>query len=341
MIELIKLFLVVVIIFNLINYIFLKFDFLIDGVGSLKHKNFINKSKVPITGGILFILTIIFLLQEFNIINKFIFFLIFLLGLMSDINKLTSPKVRLILQLLIVGAYIYLNNTYVNEIRIDYFDNNFLNNLIFKFIFTSFCILILINGSNFMDGVNTLCGGYFFLIFSNIIFLYSNKEINIEFHDALIITTILLIFLISNSFNKSFMGDNGSYLISFFTAIFLIEVSNDNQFLSPYFIAVLLWYPAFENFFSLSRRLFFEKKKIKIADNLHLHHLLFIFIKERFLNNKYTNTLTGLIINVFNLLVFIVANHYLYQTKVLILILVILIFSYISMYFFLKRNIKL
>ena len=57
------------------------------------------------------------------------------------------------------------------------------------------------------------------------------------------------------------MGDNGSYLISFFTAIFLIEVSNDNQFLSPYFIAVLLWYPAFENFFSLSRRLFFEKKK--------------------------------------------------------------------------------
>ena len=260
MIELIKLFLVVVIIFNLINYIFLKFDFLIDGVGSLKHKNFINKSKVPITGGILFILTIIFLLQEFNIINKFIFFLIFLLGLMSDINKLTSPKVRLILQLLIVGAYIYLNNTYVNEIRIDYFDNNFLNNLIFKLIFTSFCILILINGSNFMDGVNTLCGGYFFLIFSNIIFLYSNKEINIEFHDALIITTILLIFLISNSFNKSFMGDNGSYLISFFTAIFLIEVSNDNQFLSPYFIAVLLWYPAFENFFSLSRRLFFEKK---------------------------------------------------------------------------------
>ena len=82
----------------------------------------------------------------------------------------------------------------------------------------------MINGSNFMDGVNTLCGGYFFLIFSNIIFLYSNKEINIEFHDALIITTILLIFLISNSFNKSFMGDNGSYLISFFTAIFLIEV---------------------------------------------------------------------------------------------------------------------
>ena len=92
--------------------------------------------------------------------------------------------------------YIYLNNTYVNEIRIDYFDNNFLNNLIFKLIFTSFCILILINGSNFMDGVNTLCGGYF-LIFSNIIFLYSNKEINIEFHDAFIITLFFTYF-----FNK-------------------------------------------------------------------------------------------------------------------------------------------
>ena len=199
----------------------------------------------------------------------------------------------------------------------------------------------MINGSNFMDGVNTLCGGYFLILFCNIIFLYSNNEIKIDIYNVKIIVTILFIFLLSNSFNKSFMGDNGSYLISFFTAIFLINLANENQILSPYFIAVLLWYPAFENFFSLTRRLLFEKRKIKNADNLHLHHLLFVFIKKRLVDNKFTNTLTGLTINFFNILIFLIANKYLYQTKMLILILGLSIFVYITVYFFLKRNIKL
>ena len=126
------------------------------------------------------------------------------MGLLSDINKVTSPKLRLLLQLLIVVVYIYLNNTYVNEIRIDYIDNNLFNNLIFKIIFTSFCVLILINGSNFMDGVNILCGGYFFILFFNIILLSSNGEIKIDIYNVKIIVTILFVFLLSNGFNKSF-----------------------------------------------------------------------------------------------------------------------------------------
>jgi len=340
-IEFIKLFLIVIILFNLLNLIFLKYNFLIDDSFKLNHKNFTNKIKTPITGGILFIFSTIFLLKDFNVVSNLIFFSIFLLGLLSDINKITSPKLRLLLQLLIVVVYIYLNNTYISEIRIDYIDNNLLNNLIFKIIFTSFCVLILINGSNFMDGVNTLCSGYFMILFCNIIFLSSYNEIKIDMYNVKIIITILFVFLLSNSFSKSFMGDNGSYLIGFFTAIFLINFSNQNQMVSPYFIAVLLWYPAFENFFSLTRRLLFEKKKIKNADNLHLHHLLFIFIKEKLNNNKFTNTFTGLIINLFNLLIFIIANNYIYQTKILILILILSIFIYITVYFFLKRNIKL
>ena len=101
----------------------------------------------------------------------------------------------------------------------------------------------------------------FFILFFNIILLSSNGEIKIDIYNVKIIVTILFVFLLSNSFNKSFLGDNGSYLIGFFTAIFLINFSNQNQMVSPYFIAVLLWYPAFENFFSLTRRLFLEKKK--------------------------------------------------------------------------------
>ncbi len=340
MIENLKLILIIAVFFNLLNFIFLKYDFLIDNSFRLNHKNLTNKTNTPITGGILLIFSIIFLLKDFNIESNFIFFFIFMLGLLSDINKLTSPKTRLLLQLLIVLAYINFNNTYINEIRIDYIDQNILNNLIFKIIFTSFCILVLINGSNFMDGVNTLCGGYYFILFCNLAYLFLNNEIVIELHNIKIIIIILFVFLISNSFNKSFMGDSGSYLLSFLTAIFLINLSNQNPIISPYYVAVLLWYPAFENFFSLSRRLLLEKRKIKNADNSHLHHLLFIFIRGKFVSNKYTNTCTGIIINIFNLLIFVVANNYLYQTKKLILILGVSIFIYIAGYFFLKKKLK-
>lgn len=340
MIEFIELFIVIIILFNLLNFIFVKYSFLIDDFNKLNHKKFINVIKTPITGGILFIFSITLLLKDFNTLSNLIFVSIFILGLLSDVNKLTSPKARLVCQLVIVLLYIYFNNILIIDIRIDYINTNILSNLFYKIIFTSFCILILINGSNFMDGVNTLCSGYYLILFCNIFFLSLNDTIQIDIYNVKIIIIVLFIFFISNSFNKSFMGDSGSYLISFFTALFLINFSNQNQMVSPYFIAVLLWYPVFENFFSLTRRLFFEKKKIKNADNSHLHHLLFIYIKKKIINNKFTNTFTGVIINFFNLSIFIVANNYLYQTKMLILILSIAIISYVNIYFFLKKKVN-
>ena len=34
----------------------------------------------------------------------------------------------------------------------------------FGIIFTASCLLVLINGANFIDGLNGLCSGYFFLV---------------------------------------------------------------------------------------------------------------------------------------------------------------------------------
>jgi UDP-N-acetylmuramyl pentapeptide phosphotransferase/UDP-N-acetylglucosamine-1-phosphate transferase len=51
------------------------------------------------------------------------------------------------------------------------------------------------------------------------------------------------------------MGDSGSYLIAIIIGIYLIKFYELNILISPYYIALLLWYPAFENLFSLVRRL--------------------------------------------------------------------------------------
>ena len=165
MVEYLIIFLVSITFFYLLNLLCIKKEILIDRINQQDHKSLINNKKVPITGGFLIVLTILFLFKDISILNYIFFVSIFLLGLLSDINKLNSPKVRFVIQLIIVTLYIYLNNTYVNEIRISYVDNYFFNFFIIKIAFTAFCVLILINGSNFIDGVNSLSSGYYLIIF--------------------------------------------------------------------------------------------------------------------------------------------------------------------------------
>ena len=56
-------------------------------------------------------------------------------------------------------------------------------------------------------------------------------------------------------FNQFFLGDSGAYFLSFFIGFILIEIYNANLKISPYFIILLLWYPCFENLFSIIRKL--------------------------------------------------------------------------------------
>ena len=79
-----------------------------------------------------------------------------------------------------------------------------------------------------------------------------------------------------NFFNKLQLGDGGSYLIGFFTAFYVINFISQNSLVSPYFAVLILWYPCFENLFSISRKIY-QKKSISDADNLHLHHNIFLF----------------------------------------------------------------
>ena len=340
MFELSILFFIIFLSFNFFNIICLNKNFLLDIQKNSNHKKLTNRSKVPITGGILIIFSIFFIFDGITLINKLIFLLIFILGLLSDMNKLTSPKIRFLIQLILVIFYIYLNETYISQIRIDFFDNYIFQIILLKIIFSSFCLLILINGSNFIDGVNALNSGYYLILFCNILFIASNHFVIFDIQNIKILSVVLFVFLIFNIFSKSFLGDSGSYVLSFFSGVFLLELFNENTSISPYYIAILLWYPAFENFFTLIRRLVFEKSKIKIADNLHLHHLLFLFFKKKNINLRILNTLTGLTINLFNILIFMSANKFIYETQKLILILSLSVLLYLIVYFFLKRNLK-
>ncbi len=246
-------FLIIALIILISNFLFNKFNLIKDKKNTSFHKKFVeNNFEPPFSGGIFIILTIILFLNV-SIIFKSFLFIIFLIGFFSDLNLFKSVNLRFYLQLISVILIVYFLDLYIQSVRIEFIDN-LLSNYLFKIFFTTFCVLILINGSNFLDGVNTLVIGYYSLV---LYFISSIDNGNISLIDAdfinLLIFSLLILFVL-NYFNLLFLGDNGSYLISVFVGIYLIDLANNNTLISPYFVMNLLWYPAYETLFSIIRK---------------------------------------------------------------------------------------
>ena len=255
--------------------IFKKKNFLIDNVSYSSHKIIGAENKSPVVIGGLYILVVyLIFFYDHSLVLVASMICITLLGLMSDQNILTNPNKRLIFQILILLLLSYFEDLQIKDVKFDIL-NLFLSNEYFNLFFTVFCLAILINGSNFLDGLNGLLAGYYLIILISIIIL-ANFYTNVDIIDYNFVTTlifVLFIFFIFNIFGLVYLGDSGSYLLSLLIGVYLIKFNYNNNFLSPYYVAVLLWYPAFENFFSLFRRIL-KKQKTSLPDNLRRLHSL-------------------------------------------------------------------
>ena len=160
---------------------------------------------------------------------------------------------------------------------------------------------------------------------------------NSEFLVSLLIT--LLVLLVFNFMNKIYLGDGGSYLLGFLFAIYLIKLYMSNQHISPYFIILLLWYPCYENLFSIIRKYSYKLSPIS-PDTKHLHQLLFNYLKLRFKkkSNNFINNISSIVINIYNFSTFFIGYHFSSKTDILISLILINIFVYSYAYFsFLKK----
>jgi UDP-N-acetylmuramyl pentapeptide phosphotransferase/UDP-N-acetylglucosamine-1-phosphate transferase len=336
-------FFILLLILFLINFFFIRNAILIDKSVNLQdsHKKFVNSknSNVPLSGGFFFLISLSFLISFFDPILIILFFLIYIIGLLSDIHFLNSAKIRIILQFFVILILVLYSGVNITDIRIISF-NYFLNYKLISIFFTIFCILILINGSNFIDGVNTLLSGYILLV--SIILTYVSYKNNLSFNQVIFqyFILILVVFFIFNFFNKSFLGDSGAYLVSSFLGFNLILFFLNNNQVSPYFIVVLLWYPAFENLFSIFKRLFFKKKSY-LPDNTHLHHRVFIFLSNKFsLTKNILSTISGILINFYNFFIFFIASQNIHSTKFQVKIILFNITFYLFIYYLLFKNAK-
>ena len=225
---------------------------------------------------------------------------------------------------------------YVSDIRVPLI-NYLLEHTIFSYIFFTFCLLIVTNGTNFIDGLNGLVINYYLLI----LILIFNMEVITETMNirVLILSYIILLIylLLFNLLNKLYLGDSGSYLLGVSIGSLLIFIYKEITFISPFFVVLLLWYPCFENLFSIIRKKRFNLSPLN-ADNKHLHHLLFYYINSNYNFTKiFSNNMSSVLINLVNLIFFVIGVNYVNNSLIQIILIFSLILIYISTYLFLFK----
>ena len=293
---------------------------------------------IPLSGTFYFLPLIIILFFNSDLKMIICCSLLFLLGLLADLKIITSYKLRLIFQFFLISSLFYISKDLKIDTRI-VFVNNLMNYDLVRIFICTFFFMVLINGFNLIDGTNCLCSLNFLIIF---IFLYLlTKNINITFlySELSIVILSLTIFLILNFFGKNFLGDGAAYGLGFLIGYLLLKISMTNQNISPYFIANLLWYPAFENLFSIIRRNLSNSNNY-LPDTNHLHQLIFKYFKKKKLikKNFILSSLIGISINLILFLNYLIGfNNYNSSIIQIILILNSIFLYLISYYFFYKK----
>ena len=247
-------------------------------------ENKIHLKKVPLLGGLIFLLNIIFYLIFFilfqtkfslnifgfsSIVNNLIFFLslvfLFCMGLIDD-KKNLSASIRLILLITIISLNLILNS----ELNINYVKLSFFNSFSiesYSFFWTLICFLLFINAFNFFDGINLQSSG---LIFAMCLFFFI-KNIFVEFFIVIMIANIFFSYLNYNS--RTFLGNSGSFFLPFLFGGLFISAYNNDITINADEIVILMFIPGID-----LMRLFFLRLLKKTSpfqgDKNHIHHLL-------------------------------------------------------------------
>ena len=318
-------------------------------INNINHKK-INSGKLLQTGGFYFLpIIIFFLFEEKNNIETNIYYLVcllvifFVIGFLSDIRYDFSPKLRLLFHFLLISFFIYVTNFFILKTNIPIIDG-LLNNGFFKYFFTIFCIMVFINGLNFIDGININSQGYVMQIsIAIILVLIKTGNTDVYFFELLNkFIFIIAISLIFNFFFNNILGDSGVYVLGIFLSFIVIDFTNNVDEISPLLAVLLLWYPAYENLFSIIRK---KIKKIDpmLPDTYHFHSLLYKLINKLKINKseKFKHNLSGIIMNIFLFPTILVAINYFNNSKILGLCTIINIFLYTILYFILLKTAKI
>ena len=207
------------------------------------------------------------------------------IGVMDDILGL-SPRLRLVIEILVVLALIYTTGFAVNDFHGLWGIGRLPQG--FAVCLTVFAGVGIINAINLIDGVNGLCSGYCIFVCTvfGVFFASFGGTAGAFFAAACI--GALIPFLCHNIFglkSKMFIGDGGTLLMGTVMTYFVIDclhgdvaaetARNENLGLVPFALSVLA-VPVFDTLRVMTTRMLHGRSPFA-PDKSHLHHLLFEF----------------------------------------------------------------
>lgn len=242
----------------------------------------IHKFKTINTGGLIIYFYYLMIINffEFNQNVEFIIavgIFICLTGFIDD-RIVLQPSIKIIF-IGIPSIYLIFNGISINSLgNYEYLGNLYLGK--FQFPFLILALGLLINATNYIDGVDGLLLTFFLSFLCYTIILIDDPKTDKLLAILLVpvVINLILNLLPSGSNFKLFNGDSGSLFIGFFVSFLTIELSN-NFNIHPVYLIWPLWYPVFDFLFICFKRVSLNKS-IFVADKSHLHHRLYFHFKK-------------------------------------------------------------
>ena len=200
----------------------------------------------PYTGGVAILIINILLIKftNYDIQIKNLIIVssaIVLLGFLDDKYNLQVP-LRVFFQVACIFLIIQQGFLVTNLGKM--FSNQEISLGAFSIIFTIICVAIIINGFNYLDGIDGLASSLFInsLMITGI-FLCLQQNFLQDIKEILIFISIPVItfFLFNIRFfklPKLFLGDNGSLLLGYFLSFILIYLSQNKGLIEP---SLIIW----------------------------------------------------------------------------------------------------
>jgi UDP-N-acetylmuramyl pentapeptide phosphotransferase/UDP-N-acetylglucosamine-1-phosphate transferase len=195
-----------------------------------------------------------------------------------------------------ICVFIFIND--FSWPRLSFIGSDFLykNPFLIKVIF-ALVIATVVNGVNFIDGMNGIASLSITVSFLCLFMLAQRVDDMIFVHLSLLLLGLLSIFILFNfPFAKIFLGDSGAYLLGYLLITMLIIFYGRHPELSNWGAVVIVFYSAFEVIFSVFRKII-QKASPLLPDDKHLHLLLFHKLCANY-SKKMANPLTTIILSI-------------------------------------------
>jgi UDP-GlcNAc:undecaprenyl-phosphate GlcNAc-1-phosphate transferase len=241
----------------------------------------IHAGNIPLIGGIIIFISIIFGTFVFGVDPFYRIIIISLIpilivGTIDGIGSIEVPiSFRFIAQILASWIVILFTDVYLKDLG-DLFGQGTLHLNQFGIPFTIFAVVGICNAFNMLDGKDGLVGSVAVVIISSLLLLlYLN---GIIYAWGLVLILSLAVFLAFNlnlfgNKQKIFLGEHGSSSLGHLIAWNLIHLSQETDFITPVTALWFVFYPLTDALFTITRRIRSSQSIVK-ADRQHLHYLL-------------------------------------------------------------------